>query len=524
MQIRVQCSCGRAFSVAAERAGRREFCPMCGVQCLVPAAESRGLGKVALFAGGAVVLAGVGYSGYRFFGRTPEDAGANGSGRSGVRVVEESGAKPTTGNGGPVRPTPPDPGPRNPDPTPSGIPADIVKRANERIADLASHDVYVRARAARELAEMGPEIEPLLRDAVGRGVAWAKLVLRAFAWRRLLSVETQAKYAREIVSLNSDDDATRVRVIEGWISAQDGECSPMLSDLVEDDSAEVRVAALNAAAQFRAQVSAAGIARVLEDDRHQVLGVFAAGILGISEAAGRIRPLLSDPSMRDLAVTTLGLLRDWESAEEIARDVAAADPRARARAFEAIGRIGRFPGGFPIDAIRDPDPEVRQAVFVAAGRCREVSLQNPMAQLLADSDPRMRRAGAVALGELGQDTAIPNLLPLLSDTDAGVRYEVTRALGRLRHRGAVPAMVEMLDDQAVAEAASDDAPLRSLLDTQAVRRLRPSVSVPAGRQVREGALLALEEVTGQEFAGETTEERIASARAWWARAQPDYPR
>ncbi|MEK7867312.1 MAG: HEAT repeat domain-containing protein, partial [Planctomycetota bacterium] len=407
MQIRVQCSCGRAFSVAASQAGQREFCPMCGVQCLVPAVEGGGARKVILAAGGAVVLAAGGFGAWWFFGRTAEDTGVtNGQGESNMRFVEGPGVGTPTGNGGPVSPTPRNPGPRNPTPSPTGLPADVAKRAGELVADLQSGDEYVRARAARDLVELGPEIEPLLQDAAGRGVQWARLVLRAFAWKRELPIEVQVKYAAEIAILNADGDSARRRVIEAWMTARDGGCAPMLSDLIADVSANVRVAALEAAILFRAPVSGAGIVKFVEDPDNEVLGVLAAGLLGVSEAAPRIRPFLADVGMRDLAVATLGLLRDGESSAEIAKDTASPDPQARARAYEALGRIGRFPDGFPIDAIRDPDPDVRQAVFVAAGRCGETSLQNSISQLLADSDPRMRRAGAEALGALGQDTAI----------------------------------------------------------------------------------------------------------------------
>ncbi|GEM_PF-6640948 len=525
MPIRVQCSCGRAFSVAEAQAGQRAFCPMCGVQCVVAAADSGGSRKAVLVAGGAALLAAGGFGAYWFFGRTADDADAtNGQGGSSMHVVEGPDVGTPTGNGGPVSPTPRDPGPRNPTPTPTGLPADVAKHAEELIAELRSGDEYVRARAARDLVELGPEIEPLLTVAAGNGVTWAKLVLRAFAWKRELPIEAQVKYAPQIASLNSDGDTTRRQVIEAWITARDAGCAPMLADLIEDDSRNVRVAALEAAVLFRAPVSVAGIVKFLEDPDNDVLGVLAAGLLGVSEAAPRIRPLLADVGMRDLAVSALGLLRDGESSAEIVKDTAAPNPRARARAYEALGRIGRYPGGFPIDAIRDPDPEVRQAVFVAAGRCGEASLQNSISQLLADSDPRMRRAGAEALGALGQDTAIPNLMPLLADTDAGVRYETARALGRLRHRPAVSTIVGLLDDSAVAKDVSDDAALRSLLDTIAVRLLRPSGPVPLGREVREGALLALEEATGQRFEGATLDERLVKAREWWARAQPEFPR
>lgn len=525
MQIRVQCSCGRAFAVAETQAGQMAFCPMCGVQCMVPAKEGGGPRKAVLFAGGVGLLAAGGLGAYWFFGRTAEDAGAtNGQGGSSMHFTEGPGAVTPRATGDPVSPTPRDPGPRNPTPTPTGLPAEVATRAGERIAELKSGDEYVRARAARDLVEMGPEIEPLLRDAAGRGVKWASLVLRAFAWRRVLPVELQVKYAPQIASLNADGDATRRQVIEGWITTSDAGCAPMLADLIEDDSSIVRIAALKAAILFRAPVTGAGIAKVMEDSDHEVLGVLAAGLLGVSEAAPRIRPLLANDLMRELAVVALGLLRDGESAAEIVKVTADPDARVRAHAYEALGRIGRFPGGFPIKAILDPDPEVRAAVFVAAGGCGEASLQNSISQLLADSDPRMRRAGAEALGALGQDTAIPNLMPLLADTDPGVRYETARALGRLRHRPAVSTIVGLLDDRAVAKEASDDAALRSLLGTLVTMPLRRTLPVPEGREVREGALLALEQATGERFEGGSLDERLASAREWWTRKQPEYPR
>lgn len=526
MPIRVQCSCGRAFPVAESRAGQREFCPMCGVQCLVPAAEGGGAGKILLAIGGVAVLGGAAFGAYWFLGRAPEDAAStNGQGGSKVTFGDAPDV-PRPGAGGPASPTPRAPGPRDPTPPPTGVPPEVAARANELITQLGSDDDYVRAHAARKLMEMDCEVEPLLREAAGRGVQPARRILRAWKWKRELPAGVWSRFDKEIASLTADSDATRKKIVETWIRRGESECAPLLAELVEDDSAEVRIAALEAAILFRAPVRGEGIALVLEDadTRHQGLAVLAAGLLEVPGAAPRIRPMLADSAKRDLAVATLGILRDAASAEEIAKDLAAQDPRVRARAFEALGRIGRFPGGFPIDAIRDPDPRVRAAVFVAAGRCGEATLQNQIAQLLAESDPRMRSVGAEALGALGQDTGIPILMALLTDTDAGVRYEAARALGRMRHRAAVPVIVEMLDDRSVAEATSDDAVVRSLLDTSIVQGLRLAIDVPKGREVREGALLALEDATGQCFEGAVLDERVSAARAWWAHAQPEYPR
>lgn len=523
MPIQVKCSCGRAFTVADGQAGAKAFCPVCGVQSLVPASESGGAARIAILAGGVLVVAGVAYGAYWFHGRKGEStSGTGGQGGSSLHSVEDPNARGPGHAGGTTSPNPSHPTPDHPTPdhpTPTGLAPDVAQHAAELIGQLDSTDEYVSTRAARELAEIGPDVAPLVEQAATQGKKKARLVLRAIRWKTSLPAALQTKYDRLLVTLNSEGDTARAQVIKQWLASGDRECAPLLSDLVDDEAAEVRTTAILAAIAFHATVSSEGVSKLLHDSdsARQLLGVLAAGLLGVSGVSDDIRPLLAVPDRRIYAMITLGLLRDEESSAEIAKSLTDPAPLVRARAYEALGRIGRFPGGFPIDVIRDSDPSVKEAWVVAAGRSGEETLVPQFSQFLADkSSPRMRCAAVEAIAALGQGNAGEVLLPLLGDPDANVRYETARALGRLRFRRAVSGIAVLLDDRAPANRTSDDAPLRAILETveAAASGLGRDLPAPPAREVREGAVLALEQASGQRFDGATLDERVTKARAW----------
>ncbi len=533
MPIRVQCSCGRAFTVPDGQAGTKAFCPMCGVQNMVPAAESGNAARIAIIAGGVLVVAGIAYGAYWYFGRKAESSGATGgTGGPNLHSVEDPNARGPGHTGGTTSPNPSHSTPDHPTPdhpTPTGVPADIAQRANELIGQLDSTDEYVSTRAARELAEMGPDILPLVKQAASVGKKKAHLVLRALRWKDSLPASLQTKYGALLVIINSEGDTARAQVIKVWLAAPNAECAPLLSDLVEDESSEVRMAALIAAVVFRAQVTAKGIEQVISDDAPgaRMLGVLAAGLLHVNGSEESVRPLLSDASLSVAAITTLGRLQDERSAPEIEKVLRDPDAQLRARAIEALGRIGKFPSGFPIDVLRDPDPSVKEAGIIAAGRAGEPSLVPVIVHFLTDSDPRMRIAATRAMGEHVGREELKSLLALLRDTDPNVRYEAVRAIGRSNVAAAmVSVVVPLLEDRAAADRTSDGAELREFLETLGTSAGAAGRDIPSppAREVREGALLALEEASGQQFDGTTLDQRVANAKAWWATAPAEYPR
>lgn len=91
-----------------------------------------------------------------------------------------------------------------------------------------------------------------------------------------------------------------------------------------------------------------------------------------------------------------------------------------------------------LDALRDPDAEVRQyAALALAGLGEEVIA--PLSRALEDPNKDMRSAAAYALGQMGfpAHTAIPALLRALKDEEAGVRRAAAHAISRITSRDGI---------------------------------------------------------------------------------------
>lgn len=85
-----------------------------------------------------------------------------------------------------------------------------------------------------------------------------------------------------------------------------------------------------------------------------------------------------------------------------------------------------------IDALKDPDAEVRQNIAVALSKLGPACV-DALTETLKDADPNRRGGAAYALGLIGLPAraALPALLEALSDKEPDVRRQVSFAIGRL---------------------------------------------------------------------------------------------
>jgi len=168
------------------------------------------------------------------------------------------------------------------------------------------------------------------------------------------------------------------------------------------------------------------------------------------------------------------------------RDLSDADPRARAKAADALGRAEgseRLPAIAALEgACSDEQPSVRYAALLSLGELASSASLALVAAALDDAEPLCREAAAIALGELGNTEAWTPLESSIDSPYAEVRFQVIASLTQLDLTRAAPLIRPLLGDddpkvRAQAAAALGDAgaqeageELAALLDdTLAVR-------------------------------------------------------
>jgi HEAT repeat protein len=142
-----------------------------------------------------------------------------------------------------------------------------------------------------------------------------------------------------------------------------------------------------------------------------------------------------------------------------------------------------------LEALQDPNYNVRALAAGILGRIGEKRTASPLIGLLTDYYQPVRRDAARALGRIGEKSAVPHLIEALGDKDENVRAAAAWALGRIGHN-AVNEMLAALEDDSVwvraaAAEALGESQVRSAVP-DLVEHLRKDSS-----QVRTAAAMAL---------------------------------
>ena len=192
-----------------------------------------------------------------------------------------------------------------------------------------------------------------------------------------------------------------------------------------------------------------------------------------------------------LASTSAQALVWPDVAERVARDMGSSDPSTRHAAARDLSALGaKRAGPLVLQALADPDDDVRLLAADAAMRLRIAGATDAMVSWLNAAYPRLRRKACEVAKALPDPRTVPALSRTLGDADAEVRAAAAEALGRQPSPDAVPPLLGRLDDPAPAVRVAIVAALARLADVRAVVPLVGKVQDSAA-DVRQAVARAL---------------------------------
>lgn len=163
----------------------------------------------------------------------------------------------------------------------------------------------------------------------------------------------------------------------------------------------------------------------------------ALGWIGSEKAVGVLVERLEDEDegVRWAAARALGRVGSGKAVGPLVERLEDEDEMVRWWAALALGKIGERALQPCIDALKSPNPGVREAAAWALGWIRSEEGVGPLVGGLEDEDEMVRMAAAWALGEIGGSRALEALRSRLdAERDGRVRVAIRSAIGRIESR------------------------------------------------------------------------------------------
>ena len=162
------------------------------------------------------------------------------------------------------------------------------------------------------------------------------------------------------------------------------------------------------------------------------------------------RPAPAAPVAQDATDRVILLIEELEAVRslgdgKLVRYLADPEPRIRARAALALGRIGDpRPMYELISRFRDDVPMVRAAALLAVAIQRDDRLLEEVTSCVNDDDALVRQRAVEALGFIGSPRSFDTIVGALKDPDLGVASAAADACFRLRDPRAVQPLIQAL--------------------------------------------------------------------------------
>jgi HEAT repeat protein len=275
--------------------------------------------------------------------------------------------------------------------------------------------------------------------------AWRRLTAPVIAWHERTEGESEELYVADLVAPEP---------IRRWDAAAALRRNPLLgNEAVEalvralgDDEEFVAWQASEAlAAQEPGHVFAPVEAALTDADPARRVGAAQAlGKLGGDAAVAALRNQITDPEpqVRAAVASALGQMHDPNLAETLLPLIDDADPEVVRAAARALGHIANTVAACPMAAalVRPgQDVLVRRALAAGLAHIPHPDAQEPLLEALHDPDPQVRAYAATALGHVGNEQAHAPLQDLTNDKSRLIKGTVSdqakRAVELLERRG-----------------------------------------------------------------------------------------
>jgi HEAT repeat protein len=252
-----------------------------------------------------------------------------------------------------------------------------------------------------------------------------KVLFRALADERLSegakqaikALGTQAVPAASACFSESDNPAERAALC-AFLGDQPGDqAAATIRCGLRDADAEVRTAAVSAAARRHDPELPSLAAVLLEDDNAAVREAALSALCRYADSdrdlIGTVAGQLQDSVVAEQRRGATLLFAALHDNEQLARLLKDEDATVRAAAARAAGRLKPIAACSHLKiALVDEEPDVRIAAADVLGACRDVSAVLPLRLLLEDSDIWVQAAALRSLVQLAGKDALPDLLRL----------------------------------------------------------------------------------------------------------------
>jgi protein-S-isoprenylcysteine O-methyltransferase Ste14 len=179
---------------------------------------------------------------------------------------------------------------------------------------------------------------------------------------------------------------------------------------------------------------------------------YVRALEGMGERA--VDPLIDllhdrDPSLREIAANTLGVLGSERAVAPLIASLADPDGNVRCWAAGSLGRLRAEEAVAPLTRMLDTPGSARHSAAVALGRIGSTDAVRPLITALDEPSPWTQAAVIYALGQLGDERAVDPLLAILEheDPEVHVRRAIVVAFGQLSSARTADALRAALEDE-----------------------------------------------------------------------------
>jgi HEAT repeat protein len=252
------------------------------------------------------------------------------------------------------------------------------------------------------------------------------------------------------VGLSALSHPTR-SVLTGHGTAADSAVVVALIARLQDENAEVRIAAAHSLGKLEDSRAVPGLIGALKDAEPKVRSAAAEALSQFKDprAISALSALLSDPSteVKQNALEALSNYEEGVPSAGVAQLLSDSDAEVRQKAAHLVGQLkDRAAGSALARLVRDPNADVRQAAIQALAELHDQSAAASILPALTDSNVDVRQEALSALEELKAPIPEPTLLALMHDNSADVRGKAAELAGERSVIGAISSLRRMLDD------------------------------------------------------------------------------